>query len=43
MIHHAVGPISGGATPSGFGPAQWATIIAALIAALVVVAGYMLT
>lgn len=31
------------ASSSGFGPAQWATIIAALVAALVAVAGYMLT
>ena len=30
-------------TASGFGPAQWSTIIAALIAALVAVTGYMLT
>ena len=31
------------AASPGFGPAQWSMIIAALIAALVVVAGYMLT
>lgn len=43
MIHPAVGLVNGAASPSGFGPAQWATIIAALIAALVVVVGYMLT
>ena len=43
MIHPAAGTVSGAASPAGFGPAQWATIIAALIAALVVVAGYMLT
>jgi hypothetical protein len=30
-------------TDRGFGPAEWSTIIAALIAALVAVAGYMLT
>ena len=39
----ATGVVNGAASPSGFGPAQWSTIIAALIAALVVVTGYMLT
>lgn len=44
MTGHAVTSIvNGTASPSGFGPAQWSTIIAALIAALVAVAGYMLT
>jgi hypothetical protein len=39
----ATDAVNGAASPSGFGPAQWSTIIAALIAALVAVAGYMLT
>jgi hypothetical protein len=43
VIHPAADLVNGTYSPSGFGPAQWATIIAALIAALVVVAGYMLT
>ena len=39
----ATGVVNMAASLSGFGPAQWSTIIAALIAALVVVTGYMLT
>ena len=40
---HSCNPCLYIAASPGFGPAQWATIIAALIAALVVVAGYALT
>lgn len=39
----ATGVVKGAASPFGFGSAQWSTIIAALIAALVAVTGYMLT
>ena len=38
----ASGVVNSAADSSGFGPAQWSTIIAALIAALVAVTGYML-
>jgi hypothetical protein len=44
MINLAVtSVVNDAASPSGFGPAQWSTIIAAVIAALVAVTGYMLT
>lgn len=43
MIGLAVTGIVTSAANSAFGPAQWSMIIAALIAALVVVAGYVLT
>jgi hypothetical protein len=43
MTCPAVAVVVTSAGSSGFGAAQWATIIAALIAALVVVAGYVLT
>ena len=43
MIHLAASAVNGATSPSGFGPAQWSTIIAALIAALVAVTGYMVT
>lgn len=42
MATAATHAVTSAASP-GFGPAQWSTIIAALIAALVVVAGYALT
>ena len=43
MIRFAAAITGTSAASPGFGPAQWSTIIAALIAALVAVAGYMVT
>lgn len=42
MTSFAAGIMTSTASP-GFGPAQWSTVIAALIAALVAVGGYVLT